>query len=79
MVRKYRYDQNIGRMVEVTNQVRPKRKGPYVRGDIKPYEVIGPEYGKVITSRSKHREYLKKHNLIEVGTEYAAITGKQPE
>jgi hypothetical protein len=48
-------------------------------GDIDPYKAIGPEYGKMITSRSKHREYLKKHNLIEVGNEYRAITGKQPD
>jgi hypothetical protein len=78
MIRKFRYDQNTGKLVEVTT--RPQRKkGPHVIGDIEPYEAVGPEHGKIITSRSKHREYLRKHNLIEVGNEYRAITGKQPE
>ena len=79
MIRKFRYDQNTGKLVEVTGGVARKRTGPHVISDIEPYQVMGPEYGKVITSRSKHREYLRKHDLIEVGTEYAAITGKQPD
>jgi hypothetical protein len=53
-----------GKLVE-----KPKLKPPtfHVMNDIKDYRVVGPEYGKVITSRSRHREYLKRHNLIEVG------------
>jgi hypothetical protein len=68
-IRKYRYDKNLGKMVEVMNDLRAPRKTPYVIDDIKPYQVIGPEYGKVIGSRSQHREYLRKHDLIEVGNE----------
>lgn len=37
--------------------------------DIEPYQVVGPEHGKWVTSRKQHREYLKKHNLLEVGNE----------
>jgi hypothetical protein len=68
MKKTYVYDQETGRMVEVTKQALG-RKGPAVWGDIEPYQVVGPEYGKWITSRSKHREYLRRHNLIEVGNE----------
>ena len=46
-----------------------KRVAPHVMPDMQPYQVVGPEYGKCITSRSKHREYLKQHDLIEVGNE----------
>ncbi len=76
MKRTYRYDKKSGSMVEVTNSA-PARRGPYVIGDIEPYQAVGPEYGKWITSRSQHREYLKAHNLTEVGNEKAYITGEK--
>ena len=62
-----------GKLVE-----KPKTKPPsfHVMNDIDDYRVVGPEYGKVITSRSRHREYLKRHNLIEVGNERGAIHPK---
>ena len=62
-----------GKMVE-----KPKVKPPtfHVMNDIQDYQVVGPEYGKVITSRSRHREYLRQHNLIEVGNERGAIHPK---
>lgn len=44
-----------------------ENKSPYVIPDIEAYQVVGPEYGKVISSRSKHRQYLRQHGLIEVG------------
>lgn len=75
MIRKYRYDQKLGRVVEVTQEVTPERKSPHIMGDIKPYQVVGPEFGKMITSRSQHREYLRKHNLLEVGNEKAYFDG----
>jgi hypothetical protein len=57
-------------MVEITSEARaPARTAPYVFGDIEPYQAVGPEYGRVISSRSHHREYLKRHNLTEVGNE----------
>lgn len=68
MKKTYVYNKKLGRMVEVTKTVEA-RKGPAVWGDIEPYQAVGPEYGTWITSRSKHREYLRKHNLTEVGNE----------
>ena len=38
-----------------------------VMGDIQPYQSMVD--GTMITSRSQHREMLKKHNLIEIGNE----------
>jgi hypothetical protein len=61
----YVYDKDRKMMVEKDKAVSPQLH--HVMPDIKDYQVVGPEYGKVITSRSKHREYLKRHNLIEVG------------
>ena len=77
MKKTYRYDKKLGRMVEVTQDVVAERKGPYIMGDIEPYQAVGPEYGKWITSRSEHRAYLRKHNLIEVGNERKYFDGKQ--
>jgi hypothetical protein len=73
--RTYRYDQKLGKMVEVTGEQRPERRSAHIIDDIKPYKVVGPEYGKVISSRSTHREYLRKHNLIEAGNERKYFSG----
>lgn len=38
-----------------------------VMSDIQPYQSMAT--GEMITSRSQHREHLKKHNLMEIGNE----------
>lgn len=76
-VRKFVYDKETGKMVEISGAVRPSQKSAYIIGDIEPYKAVGPEYGKVITSRSRHREYLRKHNLVEVGNEKKYFDGSQ--
>ena len=48
----------------------------HVMPDIKPYRTVGPDYGKEITSRSKHREYLRQYNLTEVGNEKSYFDGR---
>ena len=35
--------------------------------DIEPY--ISPIDGKVIGSRSRHRDHMREHNVVEAGTE----------
>jgi len=45
---------------------------PMVMGDIQPYQSMAT--GEVITSRSRHREHLKQHGLIEVGNETKYIS-----
>jgi len=52
-------------LVEAEEYISPRVPGPYVRGDIKPYESVIT--GETITSRSKHREHLRRHNCQEVG------------
>ena len=42
-------------------------QGPMLMKDIKPYRSMAD--GSIITSRSKHREHLRRHNCIEVGNE----------
>ena len=44
----------------------------YVMSDIQPYKSMAT--GEMITSRSSHREHLKKHNLIEIGNETKYLT-----
>lgn len=79
--RVYIYDQNIGRMVEKGSKPAPTRTGPHIMPDIKPYQTVGPEAGTWIKSRSQHREYLKRHNLIEVGNErkYFGFDDRKPK
>ena len=45
----------------------PHGEGHLVMPDIKPYKSM--KTGEMITSRSKHREHLKKHGLQELGNE----------
>jgi hypothetical protein len=41
--------------------------GYYIQGDIQPYR--STVTGELIQSRSKHREHLRRHDLVEVGNE----------
>ena len=62
----------------VTKEMVPKRNRPpkgegevVIMKDIEPYKAIGGDMaGKWITSRSKHREFLKRNGFIEVGNEF---------
>jgi hypothetical protein len=49
------------------NRKRGDHPAPMVMSDIEEYRNMVD--GKPITSRSEHREFLKRHNLIEVGNE----------
>jgi hypothetical protein len=49
---------------------RRENKSAAVWNDIDPYQAVGGDKpGTWITSRSRHREYLKRNNCIEVGNE----------
>jgi len=45
-----------------------------VMPDIQPYQSMAD--GTMITSRSHHREHLRRHGLIEVGNETKHLTPK---
>ena len=53
------------------DQPKEKPKSPYIIPDIQPYKAVaGDEAGRMITSRSQHRAYLKRNGFIEVGNEH---------
>src|SRR3990167_2732014 len=57
-----------GELVEVDRDYQPAPRADYhVIPDIKPYKsmIDGSEIG----SRSKHREHLRQHGMIEIGNE----------
>lgn len=62
---RYRQDPETLELVKAERY--SSNRGPNVMGDISPYNSIIT--GELITSRSKHREHLRKHNCIEVGSE----------
>lgn len=55
-----------GELVEITREI-PEPDAPMVMPDIQPYQSMVD--GSLISSRSRHREHLKQHGLIEVGNE----------
>ena len=62
---------------------RPQAKVHHIIPDIEPYRTVGGDApGTLITSRSKHREYLRRNNAIEVGNEkdyFFKHQGKTPD
>lgn len=65
-----RFVQIAGELIEIGSR-EPTRVAPTVQADIKPYKSMVT--GEIITSRSQHREHLRKHGLREVGNETAAL------
>lgn len=60
--------------IEVIERPMPadiKRKAAMVVSDIEPYQSLVD--GRMITSRSHHREHLRDNNLMEVGNERGAF------
>lgn len=55
-----------GEWVEKT-RARGRSTGPEIVPDIQPYKSMVT--GEVISSRSKHRQHLKDHGMIEVGND----------
>lgn len=66
-----------GRWVDVADMAIAAPAGPYIMDDIAPYQSMAT--GEVISSRSRHREHLKVHGLIEVGNETKYLAPKPKE
>ena len=50
--------------------LKPKKRSHYIMPDIEPYKAVaGDMAGQYITSRSQHREFLRRNNFTEVGNE----------
>lgn len=56
-----------GELIEKENYTPEPRGAHYVIPDIQPYQSMVD--GKMITSRSAHRDHLRAHGLVEVGNE----------
>lgn len=76
---RYRFiqDPETGELIPA-DEYRPKAATHhYVMPDIHGYRSMAS--GEYITSRSRHREELKRHGLIEVGNEIRAATTNRPK
>jgi hypothetical protein len=70
-----RWIQIDGELIPADQVTQQSEAKVHIVGDIEPYKAVtGDMQGKWITSRSKHREYLRRNNLIEVGNEKAYFT-----
>lgn len=52
----------------------PKVETHHVMPDIKPYK--SQVTGEVVESRSRHRDILRQHNLVEIGNEVPTLMKK---
>lgn len=48
-------------------------EGPAVYGDIKPYRGVAFKGQPMVNSRSQHRELIRSHGAVEVGSEKPAF------
>lgn len=65
-----------GELVYSDDSEPQKNQAPMVMGDIQPY--ISQIDGRIIGSRSKHRQHLREHGCIEVGNERMQAKTLQP-
>ena len=73
-----RYIQDAkGRLVQVDEAYTPEPLSTYhIMPDIQPY--ISMADGTVVTSRSRHREMLKRNNCFEVGNDSSLSKPRKP-
>lgn len=76
MRQRFIQDRETGELIPAENY-RPKARLHYIQPDIEGYRSMAS--GEFITSRSKHREELRRHGLIEVGNETKYITQNRPK
>lgn len=67
MTRKSYIQLKDGSLMDKELYYKQESNAPMIMGDIKPYQSMVT--GEEITSRSKHREHLRQHGMVEVGNE----------
>lgn len=67
MRRRWIQDPATGKLVDAAEWAEPPDAGYYIIGDIEPYRSMCD--GSMVTSRTKHREHLKAHGVVEVGND----------
>lgn len=83
---RFRYDKDLDAVVPIgNNYYESPRQGPHVIRDIEGYRTAAGDIandGKrsYISSRSRHREFLRDNNYIEVGNDYdrRQVDDRQP-
>jgi hypothetical protein len=65
------------RLVPADEYQAPQSSGPFVIGDIQPYQSMVT--GEMIQGRRQHREHLLTHGVIEVGNSFDKATPKPIE
>lgn len=76
MKRRFIYPSDGSEPFEVSDSYVPTPR-VHVMGEIKPYQSMVT--GEMIESRSQHRDHLKRHNKVEIGTDIAAAIPKPVE
>ncbi|MDD4971846.1 MAG: hypothetical protein PHT07_20670 [Paludibacter sp.] len=73
------WDSSQGKMVSKDEYYANQQKSDshMIIADIQPYQ--SQITGEMIMSRSKHREHLRKHGMIEVGNEVKHMINMKPE
>lgn len=67
MRRRFRYDKVSGEMVEITNgDIQPARDRQDLLWNDRGYEGLKATDGADISSRSKHREYMRRNGLTTI-------------
>ena len=65
-----------GSLLEVAKDYQPVSEGTMVMGDIQPYQAMFVDQATgtapMVTSRSQHRELLRRNGLVEIGNEVQA-------
>lgn len=64
---RYIQDPDTLELVPIEEFSRETVSAPMVMVDIQPYRSM--QTGEMITSRSRHRDHLRQHGLIEIGNE----------
>lgn len=74
---RHRYVQNEnGELVEVSmDYAQEPRAEFHIMPDIKPYQSMID--GRIITSRSRHREHLRDHGCVEIGND--SVLSRKPK
>ena len=73
--KRYIQDPKTGKLIPAEEWYETREQAPFVMPDIQPYQSMAD--GTMITSRSHHREHLKRHGLVEIGNEINAHMSQQ--
>jgi hypothetical protein len=68
------YVMRDGQLIEKHLAMPEEVNAPFIQGDIQPHRNMVT--GEIVTTRSRHRNILREHGLIEVGNETGYLKSK---